>query len=205
DAALSTDTILKAAIREQLWTPVKLNSGAIHPYGFGWFVDTLNGHRRIRHDGGLPGFSADFERFVDDRLTVILLVNAENRDLRDLALRVAGCYLPALLPPEEKPIADRDPGVTARIKSVVEDLANGKLDTNTFTPELASGLSQELKAGFGDDIRKLGTIQSLDLIEQRTEGDGRVYRYRLNYRHATLFVRGIFNKENKIIQFALFD
>jgi CubicO group peptidase (beta-lactamase class C family) len=205
DAALSTDTILKAAIREQMWTPVKLKSGVIHPYGFGWFVDTINGHRRIRHDGGLPGFSSDFERFVDDRLTIIVLVNTENRDLRDLALRVAGFYLPVLLPPVEKPIVDNDPQVTARIKSVIEDFANSKLDTNRFTPELASGLSNELKAGFGDDVRKLGTIQSLDLIEQKNEGDNRVYRYRLNYQRASLFVLGTFNKENKIIKFAIFD
>ena len=205
DVALSTDMILKAAFREAMWTPVKLKSGVTYPYGFGWFVDTINGHRRIRHDGGLPGFSSDFERFVDDRLTVIALANAENRDLRDLALRVAGFYLPALLTPGEKPLVDNEPQVTARIKSVIEDFVNSRLDTNDFIPDLASELSNELKAGFGDDVRKLGRIQSFDLIEQKNEGDNRVYRYRLSYQNASLFVRGTFNKENKIIKFAIFD
>jgi len=205
DVALSSDTILKRAIREQMWTPVKLKNGTTHPYGFGWFIDNIQGHRCVRHGGGLPGFSSDFERFIDDHLTVIVLANAENRDLRDLALRVAGFYLPALLLPGEKPIVDNDPQVTAQIKSVIEDFANSKLDTNRFTSELALGLSSELKAGFGDDVRKLGTIQSLDLVERKNEGDNRVYRYRLNYERASLFVRCTFNKENKITKFAIFD
>ena len=54
DAALSSDTILSAASREQMWTPVKLNNGTTHPYGLGWFVDKWQGHRRISHQGGLP-------------------------------------------------------------------------------------------------------------------------------------------------------
>ncbi len=44
----------------------------------------------------------------------------------------------------------------------------------------------------------------LDLVEPKNEGDNQVYRYRLKYQRASLFVRGTFNKENKITKFAIF-
>jgi D-alanyl-D-alanine carboxypeptidase len=56
DAALYTDKILKQSIREQMWSPVKLNSGATHPYGFGWELGAREGHKYVRHGGSLPGF-----------------------------------------------------------------------------------------------------------------------------------------------------
>jgi D-alanyl-D-alanine carboxypeptidase len=205
DEALSTDLIFSPAIREQLWSSVKLKSGSTHPYEFGWFVDLIRGHRRIRHDGGLPGFSCDFERFIDDRLTVIVLANAENRDLRDLALRVAGSYQPTLLPSLEKPIMDKEPQVTALIKSVIEDFTNSRLETDRFVSKLAERLSGELKAGFGEDVQKLGPIQSFDLIERKSDGDKRTYQYPMTFRNALLFVRCTFNKENEIADFAIYD
>jgi len=36
DAALYTEKLLKKSSLEQMWTPVKLNDGKTHPYGFGW-------------------------------------------------------------------------------------------------------------------------------------------------------------------------
>jgi CubicO group peptidase (beta-lactamase class C family) len=63
DAALYTDRMLKQSNRDQMWTPVKLNSGATHPYGFGWELSTVGGHKLVRHGGSLPGFRASFIRF----------------------------------------------------------------------------------------------------------------------------------------------
>src|SRR5262249_8516225 len=54
DAALYTDAILKKATREQMWTPVRLNSGATYPYGFGWALDPLKDHRQVSHGGARP-------------------------------------------------------------------------------------------------------------------------------------------------------
>src|ERR1044072_960466 len=46
DAALYTDKVLKQATLGQVWSPVKLNSGATHPYGFGWELSSVAGHKR---------------------------------------------------------------------------------------------------------------------------------------------------------------
>jgi hypothetical protein len=57
----------------------------------------------VGHNGGLPGFSADFERFIDDKLTVIVLSNMGGVDAGKIAFTVAGFYIAALTPQPEKP------------------------------------------------------------------------------------------------------
>ncbi len=107
DAALYSDRILKPATREQIWTPVRLNSGASHPYGFGWELDAVGGHRRVRHGGSLPGFRAEFARYVDDKLSIVVLTNADSANPGAIALGVAERYLPGLIP--KRTVARVDP------------------------------------------------------------------------------------------------
>ena len=94
DAHLSTNAILSASSRQQMWTRVQLNDGRTHPYGFGWHVDERNGRRVIWHGGGLPGFSSQLLRFIDDGVTVIALANGDDADVASIANRVALFYLP---------------------------------------------------------------------------------------------------------------
>jgi len=96
--ALCSEAILSPSMREQMWTPVKLNNGRAYPYGFGWNLAPWRGHKRVYHDGELPGFDCDFERFVDDELTVIVMFNTMSADPKKIALNVAGLYVPALAP-----------------------------------------------------------------------------------------------------------
>jgi len=98
DAALYTDRLLKQLTREQMWTAVKLNGGTTYPYGFGWELDSVGGHRQIHHGGSLPGFRAELSRFVDDKLTVIVLTNSDNANPGTIALGVAEFYIPNLIP-----------------------------------------------------------------------------------------------------------
>jgi CubicO group peptidase (beta-lactamase class C family) len=205
DAALSSDRILAPASRELMWKPVTLNGGTVHPYGFGWFVDAVNGRPRVRHDGGLPGFSAEFERFESDRLTVIVLSNQGDRDLRDLALGVAGFFSPRLLPAPDKLLPDPEPQVTAGIRDIVISFTRGTLDKGLFTEPLGSALVAEMNAGFGGDLRRLGPLESLRLLERTAEGGERAYRYRLAYRHVPLLLGCTFDKEGRISKFVISD
>jgi CubicO group peptidase (beta-lactamase class C family) len=76
DAALNTGKILSAASKQEMWTPMKLNDGSLHHYGFAWGLTPLEGHRRISHTGETSGFNASFARFPDDKLSVIVLCNS---------------------------------------------------------------------------------------------------------------------------------
>jgi CubicO group peptidase (beta-lactamase class C family) len=73
--------------------PPKFPEGKPVSYGFGWFLDPYQGHKRMSHDGNTIGFRTTIQRFPDDQLTVIVLANRADLDPQSLALKVADLYL----------------------------------------------------------------------------------------------------------------
>jgi len=98
DAALYTDQLLPRAARAQMWTPVRLNSGKTHPYGFGWELGAVNGHPLIWHTGSNQGFWISISRYAQDHLTIIVLTNLDESHSSTLGIAepVAALYVPAL-------------------------------------------------------------------------------------------------------------
>ncbi len=94
DAALYTEKLLKRSSLEQMWTVVKLNDGKPNSghYGFGWEIDKVHGHEVIRHDGAWQGFKTQISRYVDDKLTVVVLANLAEADPGKIAEHVAEMY-----------------------------------------------------------------------------------------------------------------
>jgi len=102
DDSLYTEKILKRSSLAQMWTPVTLNSGKTHPYGFGWFVVDVRGHRLIHHGGSWQGFHCDIQRYVDDKLTIIGFDNLTQSNLEKIIRGVAAIYNPELKPAPPK-------------------------------------------------------------------------------------------------------
>jgi CubicO group peptidase (beta-lactamase class C family) len=100
DAALYTEKLLKKGSLDQMWSPVRLSDGRTAPYGFGWDVTEMNGHRLIEHGGAWQGFTIQISRYVDDKFTVIVLTNldSEHSQPDKIAHNVAALYNPALAP-----------------------------------------------------------------------------------------------------------
>lgn len=98
DATLYTDNVLSDSTRRQMWTPVTLNDGSSYPYGFGWMFADVRGHRLVHHPGGMPGARADIARFVDEGLTIIVLMNLNDVDIDAVVRGVATLYLPSPVP-----------------------------------------------------------------------------------------------------------
>jgi CubicO group peptidase (beta-lactamase class C family) len=98
DATLYTEKLLKKSSFDQMWSPVELNNGKTSPYGFGWRVAEVNGHRLLEHGGAWQGFTMHISRYVDDRLTVIVMTNldSEHSDPGKIAQGLAALYVPAL-------------------------------------------------------------------------------------------------------------
>jgi hypothetical protein len=71
--------------------PQAANSDVPAPlrYGFGWFLDPYQGHARNYHDGGTLGFRTTIQRFISDRLTIIILCNRNDLNPNELSLKVA--------------------------------------------------------------------------------------------------------------------
>ena len=104
DAALYSEKLLKRSSLEQMWTVVKLNNGRPNSgdYGFGWEITTAHGHRVIGHSGSWQGFKTQISRYVDDKLTVVVLANLAEADPGKIGQHVARIYLSAGRP-ESKP------------------------------------------------------------------------------------------------------
>ncbi len=64
-------------------------------YGYGWFLDPYNGHARQYHDGGTMGFRTTIQRYVDDKLTIIVLSNRTDVSPRELGEKIADVMLGA--------------------------------------------------------------------------------------------------------------
>jgi CubicO group peptidase (beta-lactamase class C family) len=100
DAALESGKLLKKASLDEMWTPVKTADGKEHPYGFGWALAPRNGHKYVGHGGAWQGFTAVIDRYPDDKLTVVVLMNlgAPAGSPGRVAAGVAGLYVPELAP-----------------------------------------------------------------------------------------------------------
>ena len=92
-AALDRNAVLQAATFEAATTPAVLESGTSTQYGFGWFLDSYRGVRRQRHEGDSIGFRTSIQRYPDESLTVVVLVNRTQAPIESLSDNVADLFL----------------------------------------------------------------------------------------------------------------
>ncbi|HTG31555.1 MAG TPA: serine hydrolase [Thermoanaerobaculia bacterium] len=104
DAALYTEKLLKRSSLDLMWTPVKLNGGETKSYGFGWEINEYHGHRLIQHGGAWQGFTAQISRYVDDKLTVIVMTNLAGARPGKIERGIAALYDDDLKPVEHKAV-----------------------------------------------------------------------------------------------------
>ena len=104
DAALYTEKLLKRSSLEEMWTPVKLSNGQANSdhYGFAWVIEHKTGHLVIDHSGSWQGFKSNIARYVDDKLTVVVLANLAEAQPGHISEHVAGLYLSAGAAPASK-------------------------------------------------------------------------------------------------------
>jgi CubicO group peptidase (beta-lactamase class C family) len=95
DGALYTEKLLKRSSLDQMWTVAKLKNGQPNQdhYGFGWSIESKNGHKVIGHGGSWQGFKTHISRYVDDKLTVVVLINQADAEPGPITDRVAEMYL----------------------------------------------------------------------------------------------------------------
>src|SRR5438046_10646166 len=138
---------------DQMRTAAVTKDGADAPfnYGFGWFIDSYHGHRFVQHSGGTPGFSSVIYRFVDDKLTIIILTNHADRIVDQLAIDLAGIGSPTLKRPA--PNYDPNPTTTATLKQLVSGLLKGEYEPASFTPAMGIFLSTATGKAFWKWLR----------------------------------------------------
>jgi D-alanyl-D-alanine carboxypeptidase len=143
-----------------------------HGYGFGWGIADLHGHRLITHAGGINGFVSEFERYPDDKLTVIVLSNYAGAPVGEIGTDLAAIYLD--IPPRTAA-----PGGEAAIRRMVDQVAKGAPDYDSMSAQLGAAVKAQLPL-LQKNLAQLGALRTVTL--QRAEPDGSD-KYRVEFAH----------------------
>jgi len=176
EAALNENKILSQSIRNQMWTPVTLNDGKKYPYGFGWELNDFRGVSTIEHGGTLTGFRANYLRFPEQGLAVIVLTNLASANPSALTNGIAVEYVPQLKLNSMQPQTAPDAGMTKTFKTFLGSLAAGPADMPQATAELNAALknmSQANRNSMGDRLKK---EKSFDFLQRKDVKDKKIQK-----------------------------
>ncbi len=200
ESMLYTGKVLTETSKQQMWTPAVLNNGAGAGYGFGWGIDSINKHKRVSHDGSLSGFRTHFGRYPDDKIAVIVLTSNGGANPSKIGQRVAGTYVPALMPQPAPALKDTSPDVTLKVKAFVDAAMSNRIDTTVFA---ASLLTPDDRMALSKDLSDAGTPLALTLTGRWAASNIRGYNYRLDYNDDYINLIFEFDREGKISYFSM--
>ena len=75
DQALYTHMLISDSLMDEAFKMGITSRGREFKYGYGWRLNEIDGKKVIYHNGLWNGFTSSLQRYVDDRLTIILLNN----------------------------------------------------------------------------------------------------------------------------------
>ena len=87
--ALFGGKVLREESLKAGFTPVMLNDGKPHNYGYGWSIGNHRGQDVIEHGGGLHGFLSQLARYPEENVTVVLLTNITPPEVNISSHRIA--------------------------------------------------------------------------------------------------------------------
>lgn len=75
--ALAAGKVVSPASYKLMTTSFALAGGGASDYGFGHFIDSLDGHARLQHGGDIFGFNSMLARFPEDGVTIAVISNSQ--------------------------------------------------------------------------------------------------------------------------------
>ena len=178
DRALYGDTVLPHTQLERMWRidPLRNGQRPLYSFGYGWENNRLRDHRLVEYDGNWQGFQAVMSRYVDQKLTIILLTNLSLCRTERLGHTVAGLIDPDLNPYPES-ITDSDPGKTVAFRAFLDNVMKGGADLDRLSAAAHARLVPAAMNTLRRDLSERGPILNLTLADQRGSSDARrVYR-----------------------------
>ena len=89
DQALYTEQLLPQELLDLMFTAHAKMPVAGLRYGYGWTVGEMNKHQAVAHGGGIEGFVTEIRRYIDDRVTIIVLSNRDTTGVGSAADLIA--------------------------------------------------------------------------------------------------------------------
>ena len=99
-----------------------------------------------------------------------------------------------------KPIADAEPSVTKRIQAVLQDTLDGGARAEDYTAEFWKEIKPHGVRAV-TELKSLGKIESLTLVDRNAEGDKHSHRYRVAFKDVMLVevqLRFVLGQKNRV-------
>lgn len=181
DRALYGNAILAETSKQKMFTPGKSN------YGYGIIIDSFENHKRIWHNGGIPGFTSIISRFTNDDVCIIILSNnGSNVDFISIALGDIVFDVPVELPYDHKEVRidpsllDRYVGKYSAFLTLEVIKKEGKLYRHRQgTPDIELKSESETKFFYADEsdrqlefeVDKSGKVVKIWFINNGQKGE----------------------------------
>jgi CubicO group peptidase (beta-lactamase class C family) len=202
ERVVRTRAVLKPDSWKRVVEPARLTSDRPYPYGMGWSLDTVGGQPVEGHGGAWQGFKTQLTRYLGDDMTVIVLANAAQANPGVFVDSIAAIYSPALVRPKPSPIADSDPAITERLKTLLASAAAGTLDPAQFA-YVRAGFFPNAARAYATMLKDLGAPTKLTLMTRERIGDDVVSSYAVSYGSSEFDVGLALAPDGKVAQFGL--
>jgi D-alanyl-D-alanine carboxypeptidase len=197
DSALLQGKVVTMTSLREMWTPTSLKDGSKIPYGYGWSIESLYGHREIDDNGGLPGYNGRNATFPNDKFDVVVLGNSKAFNPGPAVRRIFELFYP----PTPAQIAAQNQGddvVLARARDVFKKLQTGSIDASMLLPVTAKRLTPKLMSQARSSLGRLGTPVRFEQTDKYALGTQTTYFYRLTFKQAVLGFEVSFDSAGKI-------
>jgi hypothetical protein len=98
---------------------------------------------------------------------------------------------------EFKPIPDKEPEVAVHLRAIIQDIMEGTPKVDDYKSEAWKELLPDQKKT-RENMKPLGELSSLVLLERSNTNGLRGYRYRVEFSKATLLMRFMLDAQNKL-------
>ncbi|HXW76626.1 MAG TPA: serine hydrolase domain-containing protein [Candidatus Eremiobacteraceae bacterium] len=185
DTSLLAGKAVTIGSLREMWTPLTLPDGTQVPYGFGWSVGRLDGHRVIDDNGGLPGYNGRNALFPNDDFDVIVLANSKAFDAGPIVRGVFEQFFPPT-PAELAEQSQGDDAALAHARDVFHRLQTGTLDVSQLTPQAAKRFSAKILDQAKSSLGRLGQPLRFDQTDKYPFGTTTEYYYRVTFKDGVL-------------------
>lgn len=167
EAALRGNKLLNAESKKLIWTQFTFNNGKLSPFGLGWRISDVRGHKLIGHTGQTAGFGAAIFRYVNDDVTVIALTNLGENGMGSLiAADVAKQYIPSMSLKAANTVVSVDNGLSEKINEAIRGRFEASVNDNLFSPELGRSLRSERAKNISARLKKYSPVNTIRFVKR---------------------------------------
>ncbi len=174
DISMIDRSVMSPASYAAQQTEAVLKSGLGTGYGLGVYVDSVAGHRRVRHRGGQSGFLSENRVYPDDAAAIVVLDNA---DFGDAEVGIADAI--------EQQLFAVGSGV-ARARALYDMMRSGHFDHSAFTADGNAYFTPAAIADYRSSLAPLGEPRSFVETGTGRRGGFTVERFLLTFNHQKL-------------------